>query len=184
MITLIGWYNYDNSIFEGLKLFDSQIDTDALIDTIIMEYGEMEPLYNSAVYIKRWVMNWAKTHKFFVDRAVRVLNEEYNPLENYDRFEDWTETGKGSVKSGNSSDSVSQVSPDDGNGWFNESKATGTSTADTTSDNTGNHTGRIHGNIGVTTAQQMATAELELAKYNLYKELADMFATDLLLKIY
>lgn len=52
-----------------------------------------------------------------------------------------------------------------------------------TDDFTNKRTGRTHGNIGVTTTQQMLTQELELRKVNLYNTIADMYASECLLGI-
>lgn len=43
---------------------------------------------------------------------------------------------------------------------------------------------RAYGNIGVTTSQQMLEAELEIAKYNIYRTFAGIFASDLLIMVY
>ena len=40
------------------------------------------------------------------------------------------------------------------------------------------------GNIGVTTSQQMLKAELDLQMYNLYKQICDLFMTELLIPVY
>ena len=46
------------------------------------------------------------------------------------------------------------------------------------------HEGRIHGNIGVTTSQQMLQSELDIARFNLIQEITDMFLTEFTLMIY
>ena len=46
------------------------------------------------------------------------------------------------------------------------------------------HTGRMHGNIGVTTSQQMLEAEWQVAKLNIYEEAADLFLTELCIYTY
>ena len=46
------------------------------------------------------------------------------------------------------------------------------------------HTGRLYGNIGVTTSQQMLQSELDIAKFNLYDQIADIFCEEFCLMIY
>ena len=46
------------------------------------------------------------------------------------------------------------------------------------------HSGRIHGNIGVTTSQQMGLSELSLRKQSFIDYCTGLFAQDLLLLIY
>ena len=44
--------------------------------------------------------------------------------------------------------------------------------------------GRIHGNIGVTTSQQMLEAELKIAEWNLYEHITDLFLEEFVIPIY
>lgn len=44
--------------------------------------------------------------------------------------------------------------------------------------------GRIHGNIGVTTSQQMLQAELDIATWNLYEHITDLFLEEFVIPIY
>lgn len=46
------------------------------------------------------------------------------------------------------------------------------------------HDARIHGNIGVTTSQQMLEAELEISKWNIYEHITDIFLEDFIIPIY
>ena len=46
------------------------------------------------------------------------------------------------------------------------------------------HTAHIHGNIGVTTSQQMLEAELEISKWNVYEHITDLFLTEFVIPIY
>ena len=46
------------------------------------------------------------------------------------------------------------------------------------------HEGRIHGNIGVTTSQQMLQSELDIARFNLIQQITDLFLTEFTLMIY
>lgn len=44
--------------------------------------------------------------------------------------------------------------------------------------------GRIHGNIGVTTSQQMLQAELDIAEWNIYEHITDLFLSEFVIPIY
>lgn len=46
------------------------------------------------------------------------------------------------------------------------------------------HSGRVHGNIGVTTSQQMLQAELDIARWNIYNQITDMFIVEFTLPIF
>lgn len=53
-----------------------------------------------------------------------------------------------------------------------------------TKDDTSVHTGRIHGNVGVTTSQQMLQAELDVARFNIVQQITDLFLTEFCIMIY
>ena len=80
----------------------------------------------------------------------------------------------------------------------NQSATTDTGTTTTngtdsgTVNNTGNdssntdstHKGRTHGNIGVTTSQQMLEEELKIARFNLIKQISDVFIKEFCIMLY
>ena len=49
---------------------------------------------------------------------------------------------------------------------------------------TNTHSGRIHGNVGVTTSQQMLSAEYEVARFNIIDQITDMFILEFCIPIY
>lgn len=51
-------------------------------------------------------------------------------------------------------------------------------------DNIDEHTGRIHGNIGVTTSQQMLQAELDVQRFNIVQQITDLFLQEFCIMIY
>lgn len=53
-----------------------------------------------------------------------------------------------------------------------------------TKDDTSVHTGRVHGNVGVTTSQQMLQAELDIARFNIVQQITDLFLTEFCILIY
>lgn len=46
------------------------------------------------------------------------------------------------------------------------------------------HSGRIHGNIGVTTSQQMLLQELELGYWNIYEKITELFLQEFTIPVY
>ena len=46
------------------------------------------------------------------------------------------------------------------------------------------HKARLFGNIGVTTSQQMLTSELDVARWNLYEHIADLFCNEFCIMVY
>ena len=49
---------------------------------------------------------------------------------------------------------------------------------------TNTHKARLYGNIGVTTSQQMLQSELDIARFNLYEQIADLFVQEFCLMVY
>lgn len=78
---------------------------------------------------------------------------------------------------------LSRSRTDDTNSTIN---ATGNTTdnEDYTKGTTGKHTGRIHGNIGVTTSQQMLQSELDIARFNIVQQITDLFLQEFCIMIY
>ena len=132
-----------------------------------------------------------------------VMKEVYNPIENYDSNEeststiglkeenfkkganiDKTEVGQGTITT------KSDVTSYESNTFADADKVTTDESARTTTSTMGERSDtrtekehvdkiskRIHGNIGVTTSQQMIESELELRKRNVVTEYLTEFAT-------
>lgn len=92
-MTLIGLYAYDHSLFDSMQLPDG-IDKDLLIDSILTRGGEYEVIYPNPVFLKESIGSWSSRWHSVFERWLKATNDmaEINPLENYDRYEDWTDT--------------------------------------------------------------------------------------------
>lgn len=66
----------------------------------------------------------------------------------------------------------------------NTVSGTGSTTDTTNGTNTNTHIGHLYGNIGVTTTQQMLESELNIAMWNLYDHIADIFINEFCIKLY
>ena len=186
-----------------------ELNLDTQKNNIILECAELEVLYSAPSFFRWAVDAWSLKESPTWEKMYKALQIEYNPLENYDRTEEWTESGT----HGNNK-TVRNSTETTGNATSNadvQHKVTGynsnsevlqsrdiTSAADTnTSTATGNGTeaemgehndtraGRIHGNIGVTTSQQMLKAEFDLApEINMYNIITRSFRNRFCLLIY
>lgn len=191
-ITLIGlyrWLNADNiDLFDAFKSLPEGIDKETLVNLILTEGGEFEPLYADANMMKGQIELFVSQHMRTFTKWVKALAIEYNPLENYDRMEDWKDVNHNSASSsgnigGSNKNSVSaydtnEMSPHDSSVSSSNSSSNGSSDGNST------HTGRTHGNIGVTTSQQMLQSELDIARFNIYQHICDLFIDELLLAVY
>ncbi len=93
-ITLWGFYNYtDKTLFDSAPMPDG-IEKQDLVDLIMVECGDLFPYYQQPYYLKMQIDNFFKRKKPNFDKMVEALHAEYDPLENYDRKEEWKDEGK------------------------------------------------------------------------------------------
>ena len=199
-ITLWGFYNYtDKTLFDG-ALMPEGIDKQELVDLIMIECGDLYPYYQQPHYLRLQINNFFKRKKFNFDKMVAALTAEYDPLENYDKKEDWKDTfeehveGEAHDETHNDSDgsSTSKVSAmdsdtmvDDTSGVsHNEGNSNATTTNEADRKNENVHAGRVHGNIGVTTSMQLIKEELELRKFDIMEQIVRAFEKDVIIQIY
>lgn len=60
----------------------------------------------------------------------------------------------------------------------------GNSTVEGTTQNNNTRAGRAYGNIGVTTSQQMLAAELDIAHWNIYEHITDLFLSEFIIPVF
>ena len=222
LLTVEGLYNYDNTLFDGFNVPDGLVKQIA-INAILMRTRELEVLYPDFSYMKNRITIWSNKYQINWKKLYDTTVLEYNPIENYDRMEDWTDTDDetstsardntrnttNTVKSTSTNEIMNSVNVTDQNTAFNAGLAdhakqitdgdttengsiTNTETGkDTENENvnggrTGRHTrtGRAHGNIGVTTSQQMIQSERDLVVFNLYDVIAESFIENFCLMVY
>ena len=90
-MTLIGMYNYDNTLFEQIDL-PTGIDKDLFVDSLLLEKGEMPVLYASLEFNKNAFGVWSRKWYHSIERMHIAFTEEYNPLHNFDRNEDYSDS--------------------------------------------------------------------------------------------
>ena len=102
-ITLSGLYNFDNQLFSKLTLPEG-IDRDLFIATLMLNAGEFEVLYSKPEFMKNsigvWSMKWYRTFSEWL----RGTEETFNPIYNYDRFEESEDHGGRSYESKTTAD--------------------------------------------------------------------------------
>lgn len=233
-LTLIGMKNFLD--YQGIDLFEqfdipSELDKEEAINNILLNCGENELLYPDANFmincIGLWSKKWMRTFQKWVD----VLDMEYNPLENYDRQEAWSDSASSSESMSASSSEQNSLSSSENSSAsasdssygsesqlndisaFNattlreDTSASAARNNNATSSSQANnlkaeldarqqheqesrhdtrlshHSGRVHGNIGVTTTQQMLQSELDVQRFNIYDEIAIIFMREFVLAL-
>jgi len=194
-MTLIGIYNVKPNLFEYLDL-PKGIDKETVRDNILLKSANFEVLYSNPEFIHDAIKVWsAKWYRTF-ERWQKALAIDYDPLENYDRREEWTDVGNGKSKVVGKTDDGANVTTEQKVSAYNSDtmrdnvETTTESSSESSIDNTNTsetknvRTGRAHGNIGVTTSQQMLEAELSVARWNLYDHIADLFLSEFVIPVY
>lgn len=310
-ITLFTFARYmqqhDDDLFKNLTV-PTGLNKDTLTENILLRGGEFEVIYSDPLFMQYAIGTWSKKWQRTMEKWLQALAIDYNPLENYDRYENIQDK---STKTSNmertldhqdetlintqdlqtlntenkrtlDTDTLStrnlmdeetrnltdvetrlmndtttydhdteverQVSAFDSSSYqpaevtynkdsdsdhntvaidytgtdtfehtgkdiFNHTgtednkqtgtdtmKNTGTDTMNRTGSETTGHTGtisdeggedgfndhiaHIHGNIGVTTSQQMLQAELDIDLWNIYEHITDLFLTEFIIPIY
>ena len=89
-MTMIGAYNFDPDLFTNLDIPDG-LDRETVINNILLRCGESPLLYDNPDFIKLMIGTWSKKWKPSLERMITALDEEYNPLHNFDRYEKSTD---------------------------------------------------------------------------------------------
>lgn len=194
-LTLIGLYNYDPTLFDNLAL-PAGIDVDVVRNNILMRSGDFEVLYGDPNFIKTMIGMWSKKWNLTFKKWNEAINSIYDPISNYDRKEEWTTDTTGSDANKTTGTNTSSSNANDKVSAFNSNtmvpdKSTDIGSSSTTgTDSAGTHAdkevrkGRAYGNIGVTTSQQMIESSLQLYRWNLYEQIADIFISEFCIPVY
>lgn len=84
--------NVGTPLFSAVSL-PSGIDRDTLVNTIYQDGAEFGIIYPDPTFFRNRVNAWFLTKYKTFDKWNNVLNMDYNPIENYDRMEAWTDSG-------------------------------------------------------------------------------------------
>lgn len=219
LIPIATLYDYDNSIFTDIYV--KGVSKDQLIEHFLLSYGDLTPVYQDPKYLRRHVTSVARSLQWTIDHLWEVTQLEYNPIENFDRIESWSDNGNGTFQKwkvdreetfnkgnvttnyGKVSDSTHKVAAfnsstpevantDNTTDSGSDSQTFGANTSQGSVTNgrdesatSGVHEGRIHGNIGVTTSQQMMQAEIDLTTaYNFLDKVCELYANQLLIGVW
>ena len=202
-MTLIGMnafmLNMNDDLFSNLTLPEG-LDKQTLTDNILLRGGEFEVLYSNPTAMQSLIGIWSRREQATFERWVSALAIEYAPLENYDRIEHWTDEtdGTGSSDSSGSVNTTSNDTSELTKSAYDQSTyspyektinggtvgTTSSDSTDTEMSSDSEHNGRIHGNIGVTTSQQMLEAELNLGYWNVYTKITELFLQEFTIPVY
>lgn len=202
-ITLIGLNGYtEGHIFDDLILPEG-IDKEVLVNSVLLNSGEFEPLYADAYAMRFAIANWGKKWYDVFARWHKALSLDYNPLHNYDLYSDsednrdinTTTDTTSTVDTSYNRTSETKVSAFDSSDYQPNEKSEYIGTED--KDSVGKIKGKTDDDVkrkshvyGLKptfrsySQAHLLQEELDVSEWNLYQHMADIFAEELLIMVY
>ena len=176
-ISILAMYNHSPDVFRDFEV-PKQIEKQDVIDSIILECAELSVVYPEYNTMQLAIKLFSKKRLDAWTRMATALFEDYNPLHNFDRFEESSDD-----ETNNSSGDANSVNTVNGyNGDDEHDKQT---THGTDSSKRGNkHKAHLYGNIGVTTSAQMLEGELAIRKSDLINIIVREFKENFCIMVY
>ena len=100
-LSLIGLYNYMPTLFDALILPDGY-DKETFINSLLLEHGEKCVMYSDPDFMYAAIGVWGKKWELELTKIYEALTAKYDPIFNYDRFEE--------IEDGRTKDYTSKVS--------------------------------------------------------------------------
>lgn len=190
-----GLYQISPTLFDGLSVPDG-VDKENVKDNILLESENLEVLYSNPDFLKAAITVWSAERLPIWGKLYETTTLEYNPIENYDRMETGTNTSSGTSSGQNAStssgenESVTSNTAYDSNTFADSAKAesSGSNSASNSGSNefanTGTFTTRVHGNVGVTTSQEMIEAQRDVVKFCITSYIVEEFIDKFCIGVY
>ena len=110
--SLYGCYMYDPTLFDSAQM-PAGCDKDSLINVIMAHCGQLYPYHQVPAQLKLNIDFWFKRNYFNFSRMFQAINSDFNPVENYDRYEDRSTSESSAFSESNSSYSSDHSSMSD-----------------------------------------------------------------------
>lgn len=96
-MSIVGLYTYNPNLFQYFHFpFEGQPDApyskDEYVNKILIDAMDMELVYPDSDFMKKAINFWSLSMKDSWERMAAALLEKYNPIDNYNRTETWTDT--------------------------------------------------------------------------------------------
>lgn len=208
-LSILGLYNYDESVFEDFRVPASiEHNRQAIIDTILLECAEFELLYPNLETMKLAIKRWTDFKLPIWEHLQKTKEYEYNPIWNKDAYYEekeerdltYTRENDGSSTdnstSGMAGEDIESVQGFNSTSWSDsrkqETERNGETSSESTAHNEGTDTDtgtiqrtrREYGNIGVMTSQSLVKEEREVADFSVEAIIVDDFKNRFCLTIY
>ena len=106
-LSILGLYNYDDSIFDKFVV-PTGMDKELIINNILLELAELEVIYPEPNTMKNAIGFWSQGQLDSWQRMYDAMQLEYDPIYNYDRFEEWLDSNQSHSNSTGTSNGTSK----------------------------------------------------------------------------
>lgn len=145
-ISFLGLANWNEDLFQNMSWPDPFtgvnpiLDQDAFLDELYSRTAELEVIYTDPYFMQRMIGAWSKTRLPVWNLLWETTTYEYNPIENYDRIEDGTDTDTNSGTDSTSRSNTHTGSNTDTHTGADTERHSGTDTVGETVSKTGKDT--------------------------------------------
>lgn len=191
LLSVMGLYRADPDLFSEMVL-PPALNRETLVSNLVMELAEVNTIISDPAVMKLSIRYWSQARVDVWTHMWETTQYDYNPIWNKDGYYKETETrdlaGSLDGTSGTDETRTDKRSAYDSSSFQNTDQSILDS--DSTVHNDSTDTGTIererieHGNIGVTTTQQMIQEEREIAEFNIYAFIIDEFKRRFCIMVY
>lgn len=178
-MSILGLYNFNESIFDELQTPEGIVKNDLIVE-LLAELAGLEIVYPDWNTMKVLIGVWSRHRIENWERMFKAFYSEYNPIHNFDRTEEWRDSGKG--KGTSRTENRNKVA------GFNEKtlvdSGAGSSSGESESSSETAHEGHLYGNIGVTRTQDMINDEIRLRATDMHKIIINEFREKFCIQVY
>lgn len=211
-LSLLGLYRWDPTILDDLHI-PAGVNRDSLESELLLQCAEVEVIYPDPKTLKMAIDLWSVSMLPIWEKMYATTVLQYDPISNYDRHEEWTDSRETSGSASSTMNSSTSTTDNGTTGSTTTNSRTGmnvdagmqpatssteSGTTGSTSSGTGTgsnsgtssgteesaHKGRMWGNIGVTSSQELIEAERKVAEFNLVQKIVYDFQARFCIMIY
>ena len=202
-LSIYGLWLENHEIFDNFNVPEG-MDKDIAVTQILTECSDFALIYPNYDFMKMLIGVWSSKEALIWNNMYKSETLEYNPIENYDRHESLTRAVN-SNSQGKSNGTSSSMSTDGGENTGGQTAYDSDTIKDTTRARASSHSegqnisaetaenqsagsevvsNHVHGNIGVTTAQQMIEGFREVSKFCTYDYIVQSFKDRFCIQVY
>ena len=191
VLSILGLWNADNTIFDFLNVPEG-VEKEKVINNILLNCAEVSFIYSNPETAKYAIGLWSDKHALEWVKMYETTILEYNPIENYDMKEEWTDhknaNGDSSHQNTASDETTNKVHGFEENAIVtanvNTSRGTDRITNSYSGTEQATHSARRHGNLGVTTSQKMVADERLIVQFNMVDYITKEFQKEFCVMVY